>query len=53
MSYNARRRDIYVVRCDQHTEQSNVYLPQKRDTISNFYQESSSDVVNDEQRHVC
>lgn len=33
-------RDIYVVLAI-NAEQSNVYLPQKRDTISNFYQERS------------
>lgn len=37
---NVLRHDIYVVPAI-NAEQSNVYLPQKRDTISNFYQECS------------
>lgn len=37
---NVLRRDIYVVLAI-NAEQSNVYLPQKRDTISNFYQKHS------------
>jgi len=39
---NIHRRDNYDVVLAINTEQSNVYLPQKRDMLSNFYQEQSS-----------
>lgn len=38
---NIHCRDIYARLFSRSTQQSNVYLPQKRDTISNFYQKCS------------